>query len=843
MAPRKLETYRKKRDFRRTSEPAGAETGQSGNLYMIHKHDATRLHYDLRLQVGDVLKSWAVPKGPSLDPGERRLAVEVEEHPLEYGAFEGVIPEGNYGAGATLIWDSGTWAPMGDLDKGLRSGTLKFRLAGEKLKGGWTLVRLKRREGETKNNWLLIKENDEAASTDIDILEERPESVASGKRVEDLLSPDSEVWSSGKPAARRAKAKEPARTETAIKAADLRPGALKGARKKPLPRTFKPQLASPVSSPPEGDGWLHEIKLDGYRTIAIFSDGRVKLITRNGHDWTDRYGDVAKAFEALPYSAAIIDGEIVVPDEQGVTRFGALQDAIAEGETWRMIFYAFDLVHLNGWDLTDVPLVSRKALLEKLLRPLAGRTSALQLSDHVVGHGTEFFEQASKMKLEGVVSKRVNSVYRSERSKTWVKAKARPTETFTVIGYTTSAAAGGLAALYLAEEGEDGLRSVGKVGTGFSAAEAAVLADRLQAISRAKPPVKFEGPTPKAQWVEPQLKAEIEYSNKTADGNLRHAAFKRLDEPRSARANASTPKRLITDQHLANIWVTNPERRMFSRSGPTKLDLAVYYARVGDYMLPHILNRPVSLVRCPTGKEEDCFFQRHVFSGMPPEIGIFPSRREDKEERDYLFVKDAEGYLALAQFGVVEFHPWSCRVDKPERPDRMFFDLDPGDGVEWRDIVAAAQTVRKELTQLGLKPFVKTSGGKGLHVVVPINRRHGWKELHETSGKIAASLAKKFPGTFLTSMAKKERKNRIFVDFHRNARSATAVGAYSLRARQGLPASAPLGWDDLPAIDGPADLNYATLPGFLSNSGDPWAEMDADACSLGKDLVGKLANK
>jgi DNA ligase D len=302
-------------------------------------------------------------------------------------------------------------------------------------------------------------------------------------------------------------------------------------------------------------------------------------------------------------------------------------------------------------------------------------------------------------------------------------------------------------------------------------------------------------------------------------------------------------KRFITDQHLASIWVTNPERRMFSTDGPTKLDLAVYYARVGDYMLPHIVNRPVSLVRNPTGKEEDSFFQRHVFSGMPPEIGIFPSKKKDEEERDYLFVKDAEGYLALAQFGVVEFHPWGCRVDKPERPDRMFFDLDPGDGVEWRDIVAAAETLRKELTRLGLAPFVKTSGGKGLHVVVPISRRHSWKELHQTSGKIASSLAKKFPGTFLTSMAKKERKNRIFVDFHRNTRSATAVGAYSLRARKGLPASAPLAWEDLPSIDGPADLNYATLPSFLSNSGDPWAEMDASACSLGAELAGRLASE
>jgi len=847
MAAKKLETYRRKRDFRRTSEPqgepAGSEAGAAGDLYMIHKHDATRLHYDLRLQVGDVLKSWAVPKGPSLDPGERRLAVEVEDHPLEYGAFEGTIPEGNYGAGATLIWDKGTWAPMGDLEESLKSGTLKFRLAGEKLKGGWTLVRLKRRQGETKNNWLLIKEHDDAASTDIDILEERPESVVSGKNVEDLLNAGSDVWATGKKAARQTKPKRPVEAKAPAKPVALRPGALKGAKKAAQPRTFKPQLASPVEAPPAGDGWLHEIKLDGYRTIAILNDGKARLITRNGHDWTDRYGDVAKAFEALPCSAAIIDGEIVVPDAQGVTRFAALQDAIAEGETWRMVFYAFDLMHLNGYDLTDATLVGRKALLEKLVRPVVNGNSAIQLSEHVVGHGDEFFKHASDMKLEGVVSKRVNSPYRSGRTKTWVKVKAKPRETFTIIGYTTSAAAGGLAALFLAEKGKDGLAPVGKVGTGYSAAEAAALAEQLEPLRRPKPAVAFDGPVPKGHWVEPQLRARVEYSNRTADNNLRHAVFLGLESPVPDRPRRNAPKRLITDKHLASVWVTNPDRRMFSKDGPTKLELAVYYARVGDYLLPHILNRPVSLIRCPTGEAKDCFFQRHAFSGMPPEIGIFPSQKEDKEEKDYLFVKDPEGYLALAQYGVVEFHPWGCRVDKPERPDRMFFDLDPGDGIAWRDIVEGAETVGAELEALGLTPFVKTSGGKGIHVVVPLTRRYAWKHVHETSGRIAALLAKKYPTTFVATMAKKDRKNRIFVDFHRNTRSATAAGAYSLRARPGLPASMPLPWDALPSIDAPADLNYATVPGFLSNSGDAWADMDASACSLGADLESRLAGK
>ena len=842
MADQKLKTYRRKRDFSRTAEPAGTETGAAdGNLFMIHKHDATRLHYDLRLQIGDVLKSWAVPKGPSLNPDERRLAVEVEDHPLEYGAFEGVIPEGNYGAGVTLIWDRGTWAPMGDLEKSLETGTLKFRLAGEKLKGGWTLARLRRRAGETKNNWLLIKEHDDAATTEFDILDERPESVASGKSVQELLAPGADVWSTGKRATRPRRAPEtPAAAKP--KPVALRPDRLKGARKAPLPRTFRPQLASPVDAPPEGESWLHEIKLDGYRTIAMVRDGKAKLITRNGHDWTERYGDVAAAFQALPCNTAIIDGEIVVPDANGITRFGKLQDAIAEGETWRMIFYAFDLMHLNGWDLSDVKLIDRKAMLDKLLRSVVDGHSALQLSDHVVGSGAAFFERASHMKLEGVISKRVSSAYHSGRTKTWVKAKAKakPIETFTVIGYTTSKQAGGLAALVLAENGAKGLMPVGKVGTGFSEEDAAALQARLEPLARKTPAVTFAGPAPRARWVEPTLSVRVEYANRTAANNLRHGIYRGLIEPEPSGEKPKAPKRRITDQHLANIWVTNPERRMFSKDGPTKLDLAVYYARIGDYMLPHLLSRPVSLVRNPTGKEADSFFQRHAFSGMPREIGVFASKREDKAQRDYLYVKDVEGYLALAQFGVVEFHPWGCRVDKPERPDRMFFDLDPGEGILWRDIVAAAEAVGDALAELRLTPFVKTSGGKGIHVVVPVNRRTGWKALHAISGKIAARLAKQNPGTFVATMAKARRKNRIFVDFHRNARSATAVGAYSLRARKRLPASAPLSWEDLRAIDDPADLNYATLPSFLSNSGDPWAEMDVAACALGAELASKL---
>lgn len=841
MADRNLETYRKKRDFKRTSEPSGATVSRIGNLFMVHKHGAARLHYDLRLQIRDVLKSWAVPKGPSLDPAEKRLAVEVEDHPLEYGGFEGVIPEGQYGAGPTLVWDRGAWASMGDVEKSLKAGTLKFRLAGEKLKGGWTLARLRRRPGETKDSWLLIKENDDAATTDFDILEARPESVLSGKRIEELLAPGTKLWTTGKKAARHAKPKEPEKPKGPAKPVELRPGALKGARKAPMPKSFKPQLASPVDDPPKGKEWLHEIKLDGYRTVALVADGKTKLLTRNGHDWTGRYGDIAAAFDALPAKDAVIDGEIVVLDAGGVSRFGALQDAIANGETSKMIFYAFDLPRLNGFDISATPLNQRKALLERLLSAAVHESSPIQFSAHVAGNGGEFFDRVSEMGLEGVVSKRADSAYfASTRTKAWLKAKAKKIESLTIVGYTTSRQAGGLAALHLADEDGDELRYVGKVGTGFSHAEAASLLAKLEPHLRPKPAARFTVPVPAGQWVEPSFKAKIQYSNRTADNLVRHAVYRGLREPEFSATARPAPavamKRYITDQHLASIWVTNPDRRMFSPNGPTKLDLAVYYAKVGDAVMPHLLNRPVSLVRCPSGKIEDCFFQRHAFSGMPPEVGTFELKRSDDEDRTYIFVKDAAGFLALAQFGVVEFHPWGCRVDKPERPDRMFFDLDPGEGVPWREVKRAAHAVREELERLGLTPFVKTSGKKGIHLVVPIKRLYSWKQLHETSGRIATALAKKFPTTFTATMGKAKRTGLIFVDFHRNARSATAVGVYSVRAVKGLPVSTPVFWEDLDSIDAPQDLNYASVPGVLTNSGDPWADMDASAASLGADL-------
>lgn len=799
MARQTLDAYRGKRDFARTPEPVGTAPGDGGNRFVVHKHHATADHYDLRLQVGEVLKSWAVPKGPSLNPEDKRLAVETEDHPLDYIDFEGVIPKGEYGGGPMIVWDQGTWAPMDDIDKSLASGAFKFRLAGEKLHGGWMLARLKPKPGERQRNWLLFKERDAAADPGTDILTTRPESVKSGRRIEDLLAPAAPT--------------KPKR---------LRPGALPGAERAPIPDRIAPQLASPAAAPPAGDAWLHEIKFDGYRTMAHRTGDAVRLITRAGLDWTARYGDLPGAIAALPCRDAVIDGEIVVPDADGVTRFSALQEALSRGAGNALVFYAFDLLHLDGWDLTRAPLHRRKTLLAELLSGATGR-SAVQFSDHVTDGGPAFFEHAAELGLEGVVSKRLDAPYQPGRSKSWTKSKALQVGEFVIAGYTASPAAGGLGALALAEWEGGALAYRGKVGTGFDATELGALLGRLEPLRDGG--VALEAAPRDVIPVRPILTARVHYGNRTADNLLRHAVYKGLREATLTQSNPAPRQHLVSEADLAAITITNPERRLFGRSGPTKLDIAVYYAAVGDFMLPHIFGRPVSLLRCPTGAVKDCFFQRHAFTGMPASIARIETENSDGETKTYLSVEDARGYLALAQFGVVEFHSWGCLRTEIDSPDRVVFDLDPGEGIGWRETVEAAVHVGDALRTLGLVPFVKTSGGRGIHVVVPILPGLDWRQVHAATKAIATRIADAAPETFTTTMGAENRKRRLFIDFHRNARSATAAAPYTLRARANLPASTPLSWDDLETIDAPQDLNYSSLPGLVSASGDPWSDI------------------
>ena len=809
MAADKLRTYRAKRDFQRTSEPAGA-VGAGGNRFVVHKHHATADHYDLRLELDGVLKSWAVPKGPSLNPADKRFAAATEDHPIDYIDFEGVIPEGEYGGGPMIVWDTGTWAPMDDPHAGLAKGAFKFRLVGEKLRGGWMLARLKGKpEDKGKEGWILFKERDQAMNTEIDILETRPESVKTGRRIEELVAP---------PPAPPRKAGKP------------QPGRLTGAVKAPLPATMALQLASPARQVPPADGkYLHEIKFDGYRTLAFIEGNSTRLITRGGLDWTKRYGDLPRAFGELACKTAIVDGEIVVLDKQGISRFAMLQDALSDGAGNKLVFYAFDLLHLDGWDLRNVPLVKRKGLLAQLLSGHVTPRSALQYSDHVEGDGQVLLDHASELGLEGIVSKRADSRHTAGRSSSWLKIKALKTGDYVIAGYSDSAANGGIGALAMGEWVDGELVYRGKVGTGFDAATMTSLLARLAPLRIDE---KLAGAPREINPVRPILTARVQYANQTSDGMLRHAVFKGLRQAELTTPVAAPVKRLISDADLAGIWVTNPTRRLFGKAGPTKLDIAVYYAAVGDYMLPHLFNRPVSLFRCPTGKPHDCFFQRHPFTGMPGGLSSFETQNSDGEKQTYISVEDAKGYLALAQFGVVEFHAWGTHKNHIDKPDRVVFDLDPGEGIEWRDVVNAAVHLRGELEAMGLKPFVKTSGGKGVHIVVPTTRTLTWKQAHAASAAIAVTLAKTGRDTFTTTMGEQNRKGRIFIDYHRNARSATAVAAYSLRARPHLPASTPLDWRDLESIDSPEDLNYSTLPGLLTTAGDPWAGINESARDL-----------
>lgn len=809
MADQKLRSYRGKRDFSKTTEPAGGVAASGSMRFVVHKHSATADHYDLRLEHDGVLLSWAVPRGPSLNPADKRLAVHTEDHPIEYIDFEGVIPEGEYGGGPMIVWDTGDWAPMEDVDAGLRKGGFKFRLWGEKLKGGWMLTKLKGRPGDNdKENWLLFKEHDPSVDTETDILTERPESVKSGLTTEQLLE-------AAKP--------KPVKV--------LKAASVDGAVKAPPPAQVEPQLANAATEPPkEGPAhWLHEIKFDGYRTIAYVIDGKVQLITRSGIDWTKRYGDLPKEFAKLPVKQAILDGEIVVLDEKGISRFAALQDALSEGAGSKLHFYAFDLLYLDGYDLRGAGLTDRKQLLSQLLGAHVSGRSAIQLSDHVEGNGDALYERASELGLEGIVSKRTNATYQSGRTWTWVKVKAKPVGDFVIAGYTVSAAAEGLASLALAEFVDGELEYRGKCGTGFDAAMLSQLLHRLEPLQ--DPTLKLEGAPKDIIWVQPVLRCKVHYANRTSDNLLRHSVFKGLLEAELTVSEAPR-QRLITDADLASISITNPTRRLFGKSGPTKLDIAVYYAAVGDFMLPHLFNRPVSLFRCPTGLPKDCFFQRHAFKGMPASINVFETQNSDEEDKTYLTIEDAKGYLALAQFGVVEFHAWGSHLTHLEKPDRVTFDLDPGEGIEFREVVEAAVHLRGELEAFGLVPFVKTSGGKGLHVVVPIEPKQNWKQVHTVTGEMAATLAKTAPDTFVTTIGAQNRKRRILIDIHRNARSATAVSPYSLRARTNMPASTPLDWRDLESIDAPVDLNYSTLPGLLTTSGDPWAEINEYARDL-----------
>ncbi|QIR87043.1 DNA ligase D [Paracoccus sp. AK26] len=826
-----LETYNQKRDFTQTAEPPGRKAGKTGRSFVIQKHAATRLHYDLRLEMDGVLKSWAVTRGPSLVAGEKRLAVHVEDHPLDYADFEGTIPKGNYGAGAVIVWDRGDWTRVdGDYAK----GKLEIELKGEKLSGRWHLVRMRPKRGETRENWLLIKSEDAAARPPDapDILSERPESIQTGRTVEDVANGAEAPSRPAKPPAaprrkRRAKADAPA--------AKAAPSA--------MPDFVEPALATLKPSPPTGPKWLHEVKFDGYRLQARLEGTKVRLLTRSGLDWTDRFGpDIPDALRALPAQQALIDGELVVESGAGASDFSALQADLSAGRNDRFVFYVFDLLYLDGQDLRDAPLIERKGILEDLVGPEPGR---VRFSAHFGETGSMVLRHACRLSLEGIISKEADAPYRSGRGKSWIKSKCSARQEFVVAGFlpsTTSDKLVGSLALGVYEDGK--LDYVGRVGTGFSAAVAEDLRSRLEEMRIDKSPFVRKLTADEArgvQFVHPELVAEVEFRAWTADGLLRHASFRGLreDKPAADVVRESGPAGAAPKAQKRRVALTHPDRIYWPDEGITKEGLADYYAQVWTRIAPFIVGRPLALLRCPSGITGQRFFQKHAWRGISKHIAQVKDPKA-KDEEAMVAVNDLDGLMALVQSATLEIHPWGSTVADWDRPDTITMDLDPGEGVAWGAIIAAAEEVRQRLQDAGLAAFVKTSGGKGLHVVAPLRPKADWPTVKAFTKGLAEAMAADSPDDYVATITKSKRKGRILIDYLRNQRGMTAVAAYSTRARPGAALSMPVAWEELDQI-GPAYFTVTNTPARLDDlAHDPWEDFRTAARPLeGKARRGK----
>ena len=820
-----LKEYWTKRDFGATPEPRGkVKPRQPENLgFVIQKHAASRLHYDFRLELDGTLKSWAVPKGPSLDPKDKRLAVHVEDHPIEYGGFEGVIPPKQYGAGSVIIWDRGSWEPVGDAIEGYRKGKLKFRLHGEKLQGGWTLARMGgRAAGESKENWLLIKENDESARSgpDADIVDTQPLSVESGRDVSELAMATDRVWHS-KAKSSKAEKKPPRLT--------------------PPPEFIPAQLATLVDDPPVGPEWVHEIKYDGYRMLCRIDGGQVRLISRNEKDWTQAFPTIVAEAQQLPLTNGWLDGEVVSLDTRGISSFQALQNALEKGRmAVHIVYYVFDLLFLNGQDLTTLALSERKSLLANLLQ--SGAVSQIRYSEHMEIEGEIFYRYACQHGLEGIISKRRDLEYTSRRTKTWIKVKCLRRQEFVIVGYTEPGGARtAFGALLLGVYERDGrLVHCGKVGTGFNESDLQALLRRLKTLEQktsALTPVPKGAEFRNVHWVKPELVAEVGFSEWTAGGSLRHPSFVGLreDKPAAEVVREETvkleavetiqpPTSKKTEATVAGVRLSHADKILFSEAKISKLTLAEFYARISQWILPHLVNRPLTLVRCPEGGQGKCFYQKHANATVPTDIG----RIEIQEKEGtviYMNANTLPAVIGLVQMGVLEFHTWGSYSDKPECPNRITFDLDPDPQLAWEHMIFAAKLLRARLDALGLKSFLKTTGSKGLHVVIPLLRKHSWDEVKLFAKAVAEEFARADPQRFTAKMTKSLRAGKIYIDYLRNSREATAIAAYSTRAKPHAPVSTPLFWEELDDIPRSDFYTVKTLITRLESlKKDPWAD-------------------
>ncbi|WP_434421602.1 DNA ligase D [Nannocystis pusilla] len=931
-----LARYHQKRDFAVTPEPRGkSPKSRAQGEFIIHKHAARRLHYDIRLEIDGVLKSWACPKGPSLDPHDKRLAVHVEDHPLEYGEFEGTIPQGEYGGGSVVLWDRGRWYPEGDARADYRAGKLKFRFDGHKLQGSYTLVRMHGRRDDDHDNWLLIKEDDEEASDDGEALvRDRPESVVSGRTVEEIAAglpskkkprkithkaaadkpsnkstrraggnkpaesdaanaavkavarkpaikkkksaakkseaparlPTAKKASKKKSAAKK-KSEEPARLSTTKKAskktaakktaakktaakktaktttkrpraakkksAKKRAASTKKSSERPLPERVTPQLATLVEKVPAGEAWCHEIKFDGYRLLARLEDRDVRLITRGEQDWTERLAPLAKSLQKrLGDHQALVDGELVHVDEDGLTRFGPLQAALAAERPGELVFYAFDLLWLDGNDLRALPLLERKQLLAALL-PSEDAPGRVRLSEHIVGGGEELLARACSLGLEGIIAKRADAPYKSGRTRDWLKIKCGRRQEVVVGGYATARSGPrALGALLVGVFDDHGkLQYAGKVGTGFDFAEAARLKKLLADKETSRSPFAARLPTGlgDVHFVRPEVVVEVRFGEWTRDDRIRHAVYEGVREDKRPKqvhreAPAPTPES-AGGLEVLGVPLSNPKRVLWPDDGITKRDLAEYYEKIAEWILPQVADRPLSLVRCPDGIGKPCFFQRHMKHDLPD--GIQAIDLDDDDEPAYVYVRDARGLIGLAQIGALELHAWGAKVADPDAPDRMVLDLDPAEDVPWDMVKGAAVAMRERLAQLDLDSFLKTTGGKGLHVVVPLTAgRQSWAEVKAFARGIAREFSAADPEHFVDVAAKHKRRGKIYVDYLRNDRKATSVAAYSPRARPGASVSVPLRWDELAGLTTPQAYDLESTVARLSKlRSDPWREL------------------
>lgn len=786
-APLDIETYNRKRDFSKTREPKGRRLKGKGDSFVVQKHQASRLHWDFRLELDGVLKSWAVPKGPSLDPGQNRLAMRTEDHPLDYGGFEGTIPKGEYGGGTVMLWDRGRWIPEPSKDpsKTIDEGHLHFTLEGERMKGDWVMFRLKPKPGEKAEPWMLKKVTDEYANADEGelLVENCTTSVTTGRTMAEIAS-GADVWKSDR-------------------------GGQKGGRTtrkagKAPPPFQEPQLATLVDEVPTGTDWIHEYKYDGYRLLLAVGEGAATAWTRTGKDWSDKFKPLVKAAARLP-AGCLIDGEVVALDEKERPSFQLLQSTLKEEGGANLVFYAFDLLVDSGKDIRKLPNIERKERLRVLLE---GAPPPMLYGDHIVGRGEAMFEAVCKQGGEGIVSKKADAPYRNTRTRNWLKMKCIQRQEFVIVGWSESDKRRGFRSLLLAVRERGKLTYAGKVGTGFDADLIDEIMERMKPLEVDKAALDVPRAERKgAHWLKPKLVAEIAFAEFTGDGILRHPSFVGLREDKPAsEVVREVPKHLSKSKKKQSTSVTaesfgieisNPDRVIYPDEGLTKGDLGNYYAAIDPLIMVDAAKRPMTVIRYPQGTAAKGFFQKHDTGTFGPYVKHIPIKEKDGGTEDYLYFDDVRGALACVQMGTIEFHGWGSKIAKVEFPDRLVFDLDPDVGLDFAKVKDAARRLRELLEELGLESFPLLTGGKGVHVVVPLDASKDWPTVKSFAERFSRAIAEAEPATFTANIRKVQRKGRIFLDWLRNQRGATAVMPYSARAREGAPVSAPIAWDEL----------------------------------------------